>query len=221
MNNRHPDDELLLAWVAGSLEPAPALVVEAHVEHCARCRSTVSTLEAAGGVLLDQIEPIDLEVGAFSRTLARIDATPQAARPVASRGRAEAARPDLPGGLRWPRSLRGCRIGPWRRIGPGMRWSRVLVPGHPGANAFLLRMAAGKTLAAHTHGGRELTLVMHGAFDDGRAVWRAGDFDATDEGIHHRPVVTAEGECICLVSVEGRVRFDGWIARRLGAWMGI
>jgi putative transcriptional regulator len=82
-------------------------------------------------------------------------------------------------------------------------------------------MAAGMELAAHTHSGRELTQVLYGAFDDGRALWGAGDLDATDEHIHHRPVVSAESECICLVAVSGRVRFDGLVARTLGAWMGI
>lgn len=130
-------------------------------------------------------------------------------------------RPDVPAGMRWPRSLDGCEIGPWRRIGPGMRWTRVGVPEQPDANVVLLRMAAGRELAAHTHEGIELTQLLHGAFDDGRTVWRAGDLDQTDEHIHHHPVVMPDDECICLVALHGRVRFDGWIARRLGAWMGI
>jgi putative transcriptional regulator len=102
-----------------------------------------------------------------------------------------------------------------------MRWARLQVPGQPDANAFLLRMAAGKELAAHTHRGRELTQVLWGAFDDGRAVWRAGDLDDADASIHHQPFVTPERECICLVAVQGRVQFDGLLARGLGAWMGI
>ncbi|HYA76551.1 MAG TPA: ChrR family anti-sigma-E factor [Burkholderiaceae bacterium] len=215
----HPDDALLLAYVTGSLDSAAALVVSAHVEMCPVCRRAAATLEAAGGVLLESIEPIALEAGAFSRTMARIDAAREA--PAEATQRPPRNRPDLPEGVAWPRSLRNCEISPWKTIGPGMRWSRIQVPGNPGANAFLLRMAAGRELAMHTHDGRELTLVLHGAFRDERAEWHLGDLDETDRSISHRPIVNAEGECICLVAVQGRVRFQGWIARALGAWMGI
>jgi len=224
----HPDDDLLLAYAAGSLDAAAALVVGAHLESCADCRQTLAQLDELGGALLEQIEPAELDVGAFSRTLARIDAAQSlASQAIAraaatSRGRLLSLRDlDAPAGMRWPRSLDGCAVTPWKTIGPGMRWARLSVPGQPDANAFLLRMAAGKELAAHTHRGLELTQVLWGAFDDGRAVWRAGDLDAAADDIHHQPFVTPERECICLVAVDGRVRFDGLLARGLGAWMGI
>lgn len=229
MTTHHPDDELLLALAAGSLDAAARIVLDAHLELCSSCRARVAALEDLGGELLAQAEPTALAIGAFDRTLARLeglDAAPARAAAAPAAGatlprRPPPQRPDAPAGMRWPRSLDRCEVGPWRRIGPGMRWSRIRVPGEPQANAFLLRMAAGKELAAHTHGGRELTLVLHGAFDDGRAVWRAGDLDETDGQVHHRPVVGADDECVCLVAINGRTRFDGWLARGLGAWMGI
>jgi putative transcriptional regulator len=217
MIRRHPDDELLLGLAAGTLDRAAAIVVAAHVEACASCGESAALLEAVGGECLAAIEPAALSVEAFGRTLAKIDASRRALPAV----RPARHRPDAPAGMPWPRSLEGCEISPWKSIGPGMRWSRVRVPGQPDANAFLLRMGAGKELALHTHDGRELTQVLHGAFRDERGVWRAGDLDDTDATVRHRPVVTEEDECICLVAVAGRVRFDGWIARALGAWMGI
>jgi putative transcriptional regulator len=102
-----------------------------------------------------------------------------------------------------------------------MRWSRVTVPHAPDANVFLLRIGAGKALANHTHTGLELTHVMCGSFDDGRARFGAGDFDAADGDVHHQPVLEAGGECICLASVQGRLVFDGTIARWVGALVGI
>ena len=127
----------------------------------------------------------------------------------------------LPAGMAWPRSLRGSTPTPWRWLGPGMRWSRVTLADDRAANVFLLRIAAGKSLPAHTHDGIELTQVLHGAFDDGRERFDAGDFDEADGSVHHQPVVEAGGECICLASVEGRVAFDGRIARVLGALVGM
>jgi putative transcriptional regulator len=217
MIHRHPEDSLLLAYAAGSLDRASAVVVGAHIEQCRVCSAGVGTLETVGGVLLEQIEPEAMDVGAFDRTLQRIDSAAPAIQPP----RLQRAAPDMPAGMRWPRSLRHCEVSPWKSIGPGMRWSRVRVPGQPGANLFLLRMAAGKELALHTHSGRELTQVLYGGFNDGRADWNAGDFDDTDGTVKHRPVIDADSECVCLAAVDGRLRFDGLLARALGAWMGI
>ena len=73
----------------------------------------------------------------------------------------------------------------------------------------------------HTHSECELTQVLYGAFDDGRAVFGSGDFDAADGDVVHQPVVQAGGECICLASVQGRVLFQGALARTLGALVGM
>ena len=102
-----------------------------------------------------------------------------------------------------------------------MRWCRVTLADDRAANVFLLRIAAGMSLPAHTHDGCELTQVLYGAFHDGRARFEAGDFDEADGSIHHQPVVEPGGECICLASVEGRVAFDGRIARVLGSLVGM
>jgi putative transcriptional regulator len=39
--------------------------------------------------------------------------------------------------------------------------------------------------------------------------------------VHHQPVVQDGCECICLAAVQGRVLFDGFIARQLGALVGM
>jgi putative transcriptional regulator len=86
---------------------------------------------------------------------------------------------------------------------------------------FLLRIGAGKSLPPHTHSQCELTQVLYGSFDDGRAVFGPGDFDETDGEVHHQPVVQSGGECICLAAVNGKVLFDGAIARLLGSLVGM
>jgi putative transcriptional regulator len=102
-----------------------------------------------------------------------------------------------------------------------MRWSRVTVPGAPEANLFLLRIGAGKYLPSHTHSGIEMTQVIHGRFHDGRALFGPGDFDLADGEVHHQPVVQDGGECICVAAVEGRLKFDGVIARWFGSLVGM
>ncbi|MEJ8822756.1 ChrR family anti-sigma-E factor [Variovorax humicola] len=213
MIQHHPADDLLLAMAAGSLPGGPSLVVATHVEACAQCRSRLQLLEAAGAVVLEDLAPETLSPQALTRTLAAIDALP----PEATPARPVAHLPAPPEGMVWPRALQACTATRWRWLGPGMRWSRVALPADPQAKLFLLRIGAGMKLARHTHSDTELTQVLHGSFHDGRALFEAGDFDQTDGSIHHQPVVQASGECICLASIEGRMLFDGAVARTLGA----
>jgi putative transcriptional regulator len=246
MIRHHPDDALLMALAADRLARGPAVVTAAHVERCAHCRARLGELDAVGGALLEDAEPAVLAPEALARTLARIDSSGpidgrgdgQADRsaadaaPVRSRDAASPRVPalsraemrflaSLPAGMAWPRSLRSSTPTPWRWLGPGMRWSRVTLADDRAANVFLLRIAAGKSLPAHTHDGIELTQVLHGSFHDGRERFDVGDFDEADGSVHHQPIVEPGGECICLASVEGRVAFDGRIAQMLGSLVGM
>lgn len=213
----HPDDGWLLALASGQLAGGMRRVLSSHLELCPACRARVRTLDALGGQGLDALAPAELGADAMARTFARIEALAAApAAPIAS-----SAPPPLPAGARWPRALARCEATPWRWIGPGMRWSRVSLPEDPEANVFLLRIAAGKYLPRHTHTGTEFTQVLHGRFHDGRALFGPGDFDAADSEILHQPVVQDGSECICLATLDGRLRFDGAIARVLGSLIGM
>jgi putative transcriptional regulator len=205
-----------MAHAAGTLASGPRLLVATHVEGCAVCRAAIRGFEEVGAQLMLDDAGLVLAHDALATTLERLDApvAPPVA-PVVTR------RPALPGTLEWPRSLRHCRISRWRPLGPGMRWSRVGLPFDRSANVFLLRIAAGSCLPPHTHRGEELTQVLFGAFDDGRAVFGPGDFDATDSTIRHQPVVQASSECICLAAVDGRLVHESRLARWLGALIGI
>lgn len=216
--HHHPDDEWLLALAAGRLDSGAALVVGAHVEGCAHCRARVGGFESIGGALLETLEPALLAPEALARTLARLDAVPTSRIAPA---RPPTPKPPLPPGIAWPRVMDDCGVTRWRWLGPGMYWSRATLPHDSAANVFLLRIGAGKCLPRHTHSEVELTQVLCGAFDDGRATFSQGDFDAADGTIRHQPVVHAGAECICLASVRGKVLFDGAIARLLGAMVGM
>jgi putative transcriptional regulator len=213
----HPENELLLAYAAGRLETGMRLVLCSHLELCPACRKRVRALNALGGVLLGEMEPAAMASDALARTLARIEAPA----PLVERSKKVSAPPPLPPGAIWPQALAHCSATPWRWIGPGMRWSRVSVPEAPEANVFLLRIAAGKYLPVHTHSGQEATQILYGRFHDGRALFGPGDFDAADASIHHQPVVQDGGECICLASLSGRLRFDSSIARLFGSLVGM
>jgi len=218
MIQHHPGDELLLPLAAGRLSAGQAIVVSTHLEGCIECRARLHTLQALGGALLEQAEPAVLGAAAWERTLQRIDRPGREAAPAAA---ATAPHPPLPAGVPWPASLRGCRVSRWRWMGMGMRFARIAVPHEPAAALYLLQIGEGRSLPRHTHGGTELTQVLCGAFDDGRALFGPGDFDAADESVRHQPVVQAGATCVCLAYVGARMRFDGRIASVIAGWIGM
>jgi putative transcriptional regulator len=215
----HPDDDLMLAYAGGRLETGTRLVTASHLELCGHCRERARLLAAIGGAVLDDMAPAPLAGDALARTFERIER--HAAEDLHPRVVKVFAPPPLPDGARWPKALARCSATPWRWIGPGMRLSRVRVPDDAKANVFLLRIGAGRYLPRHTHEGLELTQVLHGRFHDGRALFGPGDFDAGDAGIHHQPVVQDGSECICLASLDGRLRFESRIAGLYGAMVGL
>jgi putative transcriptional regulator len=222
MIQHHPGEELLLTLAAGRLESGAALLLDAHVETCEPCRLQCQHLQSIGGALIDEAEPALLETDALSRTLARIDAREAARQPGSDVQRTVATpRPALPNGAKWPRSLRGSTISRWHWMGPGMRWSRIQLPHEPEASIFLLRIAPGSSLPIHSHSGIEFTQVLCGSFDDGRAIFGPGDFDAADSSVHHQPIVHNNGECVCLAYVSAPLKFDSKLAALAGRWIGM
>lgn len=217
MIRHHPGDDLLLALAAGRLGAGQAVVLSTHLEGCNDCRARLHTLQALGGALLEGEEPVSLAPEAWQRTLQRIDAPA----PVVVPSPAPSPHPALPPGVPWPASLRRCRVSGWRWMGPGMRFARVGVPDAPAASVFLLWVGEGRSLPRHTHRGDELTQILCGRFDDGRALFGPGDFDATDPSIHHQPVVQPGSTCVCLAYVGAPLRFDGRIASVIAGWMGM
>lgn len=207
--NHHPSDETLLRFAAGTLPAGPRLIVAVHAGGCPTCRQQVAAFEAIGGAMLDAGEPAGMASDALQQALARIDQEP---------GRAEAAAPtiSLPRadlGIALPQAMDACGIGPWRWLGPGLRWSRVTVPDAPEANVMLLRVAAGKTLPEHTHSGSEFTQVLKGSFCDARGRYLPGDMDEADAEVDHTPVVDADGECICVAAIDGQMKLTGFVGR--------
>lgn len=205
---QHPTEETLAAFAAGHLDEGRAVVVSAHLEMCPACRSWVADLMHAGGVLLGDLPPTDVDGGALARTLDRIDRG-EGASGVREKP-AVATPPDLP---MLPAAARPYPIGRWQWMGPGVRWRPIRVPHNPGARVFLLKAAPGTTMPHHTHTGTELTLVLRGAFAHELGRFGPGDIDEADDSVEHQPVVSPGEECICLVAMEGRLRLLGWMGR--------
>ena len=208
---RHPSDESLLRYAAGSLSAGPSLVVAAHLELCPVCRAQVMKFEGLGGAFLADTAREPMRADALGRALEKLDQTPPAPSP-ASRQKPP-RRADL--GMSLPASLRDCSVGPWRWLGPGFQWSWITVPGSPDARVMLLRGKPGLQLPAHGHTGEEFTLILKGWLFDDRGAYGPGDFDEAGDEIDHQPVVGRDGECICLAALDGDTRLHS----RLGRWL--
>jgi putative transcriptional regulator len=216
MIKHHPSDETLFRYAAGTLEPGPRIVVAVHVGGCPACAERIADFEAVGGSLLHDIEPEDMEAGALDKALALIDAGESGRRKAAVTR--VPARADI--GIRLQQALDACGIGPWRWIGPGVRWSRVTLPDDSGANVMLLKVTAGRRLPEHTHAGYEYTQVLKGSFSDARGRYGPGDLDEADDDVQHQPIVDDDGECICIAALEGQMKLRGFFGRLIQPLIG-
>ncbi|WP_247887435.1 ChrR family anti-sigma-E factor [Azospirillum sp. SYSU D00513] len=223
----HPGEPLLLDYAGGALGEGASLAIATHLALCPACRHTVREMEAAGGALLEELEPEPLEPGGLERLLARLDeapAEPPRRLPPSIQTGAPFLPPFLPEPLRG-RLARLWRGGPgegdlsglpWRRSMPGLAY--VNIPTNGGARTRLLRLQGGSALPEHTHHGIELALVLRGGFSDEFHQFLPGDIGVGDDAVTHRPVADPEG-CLCLSVADGEIRMTGSIGRFLNRFI--
>lgn len=211
----HPADEVLLAYGAGSLDEATALLVATHLALCPRCRAEIARIESVGGALLEQLPPDTLADGALDAVLARLDDPPLPPPRPAS----------VWSGPHWlPPPLRDY-VGPpaggirWKRLGRGLEQALVVQGGH--ARARLYRIAAGVAIPEHGHDGSEMTLVLHGGFQDHNGHYLPGDVASADAQTVHVPVADRDGECICLAVTDAPLRLSGLVGRLISPFLNL
>jgi putative transcriptional regulator len=200
--SHHPDASTLMSFAAGSITEALAVVVASHVDQCAQCRRELTFMEMLGDTLVQSLPSSRLERSAPVMKLRRQEAdTPARVEP--------ALKSDLP-----PSLARLVRMNlddiPWRRLGIGV-WHHRL-PTATG-DLRLLKVAPGRQMPEHGHGGSELTLMLHGSYADETGTYRAGDLADLDEAVEHTPIANAETGCVCLIASEKPARFKRLIPR--------
>ena len=213
----HPVEEQLLDYAAGGAGEPAGLLVATHLALCAECRTQVRKLEAIGGALLDALPeaapaaPAHAE--ALAAVLARLDEPePAPAMPAAvDVGLDDETRRLVPTPLR---AYLGASLKdlPWRHVARGLD-EHELALDRPGFKTRLLRIRAGAAMPRHGHRGVESVLVLDGGFTDEIGSFVRGDVGVSDASIVHRPVADPDGDCLCLIVVEGRLRFPGLLGR--------
>lgn len=214
----HPEAETLVAYAGGNLAEGFALVVAVHLAVCSACRDTMSSLEALGGVLLDDLPPTQLAAEAFAKTMARIGDQAPEERP------ATPAAADPASWWEWPplgSYLDGRAPRWWIPLGPGIGYSPVKRRGRSGASAILLRIAPGAALPHHGHSGTEMNVILEGGYNDGANRFEIGDFSANEIGFRHKPTADADDYCVTLAGLGGPLEFGGAPVRFLQSLAGI
>jgi putative transcriptional regulator len=199
----HPSTETLASFAAGTLDEARSIVVAAHVNGCAHCRTMLGSFEQLGGTLIERASPVALRGGALDAAVARLDELGE--RPPGSR----------PAALDYPAVLAPYDVGPWRWIGRGLHWRKADVPSDNGTSVFMLKAAPGTWMPHHRHAGTEWTCVLEGAFRHDLGRYGPGDFDEADDSVEHKPYVEEGATCVCLVALQGGLRLQGWMGRLL------
>ena len=213
----HLGADLIESYAAGALSEGWGIAVATHLALCPACRRRVAEAEEIGGAVLNAAPGATLDDGAWTAMKTRL--RHERASPL------PAPAPNAPASAVLPRPLRdyvGSDVGGirWRALGRGASQLR-LHTGDRETQVRLLRIPAGKPVPEHSHGGRELTLVLSGAFRDGEAVFGRGDIEDADMSLTHQPIATEEADCICLAVTDAPLRFTSWIVRLVQPVLGI
>jgi len=218
MIHHHPEGDLLLSYSAGALSESWSLAVATHLAYCPVCREFVDGADQMGGVLLEDTAPDALSSSALSDILSKLDDLETSVVEAHSHDLLVAEDTSLPQPLR---HYIGGGIDniPWKSIGGGA--AQYLIPTGDDAQARLLKIPAGTPVPEHTHGGRELTLVLSGSFSDDLGTFGPGDMEDVDEDTQHRPLAGADEMCICLAVTDAPLQFKSWVPRLVQPFIGI
>lgn len=210
--HHHLDEATLVSYSAGALPSAFAVVVAAHLGACRECRNQLRGADQFGGELLSRQEGVNVSPAAREAMLVRLDSGPTQ-RDNASSPTNKRHDPDRLPTVLQPFFGEHYSDLCWRRIGPGISHIRAgdVSDGH----LMLLRIAAGRSVPMHTHGGSELTMILQGAYDDSLGHFAAGDVADLDGDTEHQPVTAPGAPCICVAATDAPLQFNSWIARTL------
>jgi len=213
---RHPDTAWLFDFANGTLSPGFELLIGAHVAACTSCAREVQLAEQLGAELMlgSPAKSTQLTAEDIMDAEARAESWTQQRRGLSAATEAV----DLQALVS---KYLDCGLSAlsWRSAGKGLQIARLRAD--QDERVMLLRAAPETVLPRHTHDGSELTLVLKGAYFAGDAIYAAGDVEDADETVDHQPVVTREGECLCLAVTDAPLRFRSWLPRLAQGFLGI
>ena len=85
--------------------------------------------------------------------------------------------------------------------------------------ARMMRIAPGGAMPRHTHGGREMLIVLDGGYTDEIGDYGVGDVAAADGTLIHKPVADPLEGCLCFAVTDAPVKLTGPIGRLLNLFI--
>lgn len=214
MMRHHPSPEFLSDYARGALPAGMMLVASCHLHGCDFCRREVALLESMGGALLLTAAPVALADDALAKAFARVDGGVKSApRPVKHL-------PEFLKRFPLPQPLHDQDIGSQLWLTPSIWFAPIRFPAASQSRTYLVYAKENTTLPEHTHRGREYTTVLFGSYNDGAGTFGQGDFEEADDSLSHAPAVTAQSECLCVISADAPMQLHGLIARMIQAVTG-
>jgi putative transcriptional regulator len=197
----------LAAFAAGTLDHGQHIAIATHLVTCPQCRTFMRSMEQVGGAVLTSLPPAVMANGALAAVEARLNEPVQ---PAAADMIFTLPETEIPG---LPKFVRRYQFGNWKWVAPAVHLRRIMLPYASDTRVFLLKSGPGTKMLEHAHTGFEMTCVLSGAFSQGGAHFRPGDFDLGDETVDHKPVVDGGEDCVCLVAMQGSLRLNGLLGR--------
>ncbi|HET6203548.1 MAG TPA: cupin domain-containing protein [Planctomycetota bacterium] len=189
--------------VLGSLPPAEAARMEAHLARCPTCREEVEALSSVVGELDFAAPEAEPPAEVRARVLARVRA---------ERVRAEKERPGSPQPWKDWTSAEGpggftvafAADGSWEATSfSGVETRRLFVDPANDRITMLVRMAPGSRYPSHVHAGPEECYVLQGELRSGSLRMRPGDYKRAAAGSVD-PLQSTEEGCLLLITSSSR-----------------
>lgn len=194
----------------GRLDPALRVFLDAAAHLRADPRWIEESGDVIGGFALENETPVAVAADAFDQVMARIDAlsaAPEQSREAARRaGKGLQEILDLPPSVR-DKALDALSRKGWAFAGPGIR--QLSLPTEGEAKLDLFRIEPGAKTPVHDHGGRELTLVLTGAYRDKTGRYAAGDIAVGQPGLVHQPIAEPGEVCYALAVTVAPLQLQG------------
>ena len=202
-------DLILMEYAAGTLDEATSLVISAHAALSPYARRRLDRFDGLGGLLLENCcGETPMAANALEKTLARLSEHP--AKTDVNIEEEDAG--CFLEGLALPSCFKAyVQEAHWQTIYPGMAIQTVDTVCTK-SRARLLKVDPGVKTPEHSHRGREITLMLDGAFHDESGTYSRGDLIIVDEDFDftHQPVADARTGCICLVVTTAPIKLTGW-----------
>lgn len=213
----HPKTDTLADFAAGRMDEARAVVIATHAAQCAQCAEVIADFEAAGGCVLDSVEPVAMADDALEKILARAGTGANVILP-------ETPATDSNPENRLPLSayLNGdIDDVKWRPVAPGLAQSVIEAQGYRSGVLRLLKIEPGTKMPRHTHKGEELTLILRGAYEDEVGGFGVGDLADLDGDHTHSPKAIGDEPCICLIATSAPLAFKTIAGRIAQPFIGL